>query len=332
MNEFVLPLPDDFHIHLRQDQALAFYAQDIAKQFGRILVMPNTLPPLTSVQSILNYKKAIQEAAPRLETLLSFKIHPQLKLQDLEDFKKIGVLIGKYYPAGATTNSEDGISDLEHIFPVLSMMEDLDIVLSVHGEEPSAFCLDREAAFIPKVQLLTEKFPKLRIVFEHLSSAKAVQAVLDMPDTVAATITVHHLTMTLDDLIGENLMPHHFCKPIVKTPEDREAIRQAAFSGNKKFFFGSDSAPHLKEKKESFCGAAGIYSAPVILPILMQEFEKEDKLNRLANFVAGFGADFYGIARSTQSIRLIRKEWQVPLQIHGVVPLAAGQTLQWSLA
>jgi dihydroorotase len=118
----------------------------------------------------------------------------------------------------------------------------------------------------------------------------------------------------------------------VKTPEDREAIRQAAFSGNKKFFFGSDSAPHLKEKKESFCGAAGIYSAPVILPILMQEFEKEDKLNRLANFVAGFGADFYGIARSTQSIRLIRKEWQVPLQIHGVVPLAAGQTLQWSLA
>lgn len=326
-----LPLPDDFHVHLRQGDPLADYARDISRQFGRILVMPNTEPALQTVETILAYKKAIVLAAPNLEPLMTFKIHSGLSEADLLAFKEIGVVAGKYYPAGVTTNSEDGVSDFESVFPVIAMMEKMDFVFSVHGEEPGVFCLDREAAFIPKIKTLAKKFPLLRIVFEHVSTAEAVQAVLELPATVAATITAHHLTMTLDDVIGDALRPHHFCKPILKRPADREAIRKAAFSGNPKFFFGSDSAPHLQAKKESAYGAAGIYSAPVLLPILVSEFEREGVLNKLGDFIAGYGADFYGIARTTREVELVKKSWIVPNSVHGVVPLAAGETLEWSL-
>lgn len=326
-----LPLPDDFHVHLRQGDPLTDYARDMSRQFGRILVMPNTEPALQSVETILAYKKAITSAAPSLEPLMTFKIHSGLSQADLLAFKEIGVVAGKYYPAGVTTNSEDGVSDFESVFPVIALMEKMNFVFSVHGEEPGVFCLDREAAFIPKIKTLAQKFPRLRIVFEHVSTAEAVQAVLELPPNVAATITAHHLTMTLDDVIGDSLRPHHFCKPILKLPADREAIRKAAFSGNLKFFFGSDSAPHAQAKKECAYGAAGIYSAPVLLPILVREFEREGALNKLDDFIAGYGADFYGIARPTKKIELIKKSWIVSNNIHGVVPLAAGETLEWSL-
>lgn len=331
MSTLKLPLPDDFHVHLRQGDALADYARDISLQFGRILVMPNTVPALSTTESILNYKNAILSAAPNLEPLMTFKIHSGLTSSDLESFKAMGVVAGKYYPAGVTTNSEDGVSDFESIFPVVSMMEKMGFVFSVHAEEPNVFCLDRETAFIPKIKTLAQKFPKLRIVFEHVSTAAAVKAVLEMPSTVAATITAHHLTMTLDDVIGDALRPHHFCKPILKLPSDREAIRKAAFSGNPKFFFGSDSAPHKQEKKECAYGAAGIYSAPVLLPILVREFEKENALDKLPNFIAGYGADFYSIPRTTREIQLVKNSWRVPNAVHGVVPLAAGETLEWSV-
>ncbi|MBR2058780.1 MAG: amidohydrolase family protein [Fibrobacter sp.] len=248
-----LPLPDDFHAHLRQGELMPGYVRDLASQFGRAIIMPNTVPAMTSAKAISEYKKQILEAAkdvrPDFEPLMTFKLNPNYTEQDLKDMMAVGVVAGKYYPAGVTTNSADGISDFEAVFPVVAMMEKLGLVLCVHGEEPGEFCLDREPAFIKRVETLAAKFPKLKIVFEHLSSAKSVEAVKRLPANVAATFTVHHLMMTLDDIVGDALRPHHFCKPLPKRPEDRAAIREAAFSGNPKFFLGTDSAPHQQGKK-----------------------------------------------------------------------------------
>ena len=250
----LLPLPDDFHAHLRQGDLMPGYVRDLVSQFGRAIIMPNTIPAMTSAKAIAEYKVQILDAAksvrPDFVPLMTFKLNPNYTEQDLKDMMAEGVVAGKYYPAGVTTNSADGISDFEAVFPVVAMMEKLGLVLCVHGEEPGEFCLDREPAFIKRVETLAEKFPKLKIVFEHLSSAKSVEAVKRLPANVAATITVHHLMMTLDAIVGDALRPHHFCKPLPKRPEDRAAIREAAFSGNPKFFLGTDSAPHQLSKKE----------------------------------------------------------------------------------
>ena len=326
-----LPLPDDFHIHLRQDDALASYAQDAASQFGRVLVMPNTLPPVTDPKGLRKYKEQIETVASGLEALMTFKLNPNYSREDLLALRKAGAIAGKYYPAGVTTNSQDGIGDFEAVLPVVALMEELDLVLCLHGEEPGVFCLDRETAFLKHVDVLVAKFPKLRIVLEHLSTRDAVEAVKAWPAQVAATITVHHLLHTLDDLIGDGLMPHHFCKPVVKRPEDRAALCAAAFSGNPKFFLGTDSAPHAKGKKECPCGAAGVYSAPVAIPVLLQIFEDAGKLEFLNNYMAGFGADFYKLPRTDRVLTVARADWLVPAETHGVVPLAAGQTLRWKI-
>lgn len=311
------------------------YVRDLVSQFGRAIIMPNTVPAMTSASAIADYKKQILEAAAPVrkdfEPLMTFKLNPNYTEQDLKDMIAVGVVAGKYYPAGVTTNSQDGISDFEGIFPVVAMMEKLGLVLCVHGEEPGEFCLDREPAFIKRVETLSAMFPKLKIVFEHLSSAKSVEAVKRLPANVAATFTVHHLMMTLDDVVGDALRPHHFCKPLPKRPEDRAAIREAAFSGNPKFFLGTDSAPHQQGKKECPCGAAGVYSAPVALPLLVQEFDHAGALDKLPNFIAGFGADFYGIPRTTKQIEVVKEPWKVPEIVNGVVPLAAGQTLEWKI-
>ena len=329
-----LPLPDDFHAHLRQGDLMPGYVRDLVQQFGRAIIMPNTIPAMTSVKAIAEYKAQILDAAkdvrPDFEPLMTFKLNPNYTEQDLKDMMAVGVVAGKYYPAGVTTNSADGISDFEAVFPVVAMMEKLGLVLCVHGEEPGEFCLDREPAFIKRVETLASKFPKLKIVFEHLSSAKSVEAVKRLPANVAATFTVHHLMMTLDDVVGDALRPHHFCKPLPKRPEDRAAIREAAFSGNPKFFLGTDSAPHQLGQMECPCGA-GVYSAPVAIPLLVQEFEKAGQLDKLANFIGGFGADFYGIPRTTKQIEVVKESWVVPAVVNGVVPLAAGQTLEWKV-
>lgn len=331
-----LPLPDDFHAHLRQGELMPGYVRDLVQQFGRAIIMPNTVPAMTSAKAIAEYKAQILEAAkavrPDFVPLMTFKLNPNYTEQDLKDMMAVGVVAGKYYPAGVTTNSADGISDFEGIFPVVAMMEHLGLVLCVHGEEPGEFCLDREPAFIKRVETLAAKFPNLKIVFEHLSSAKSVETVKRLPANVAATFTVHHLMMTLDDIVGDALRPHHFCKPLPKRPEDRAAIREAAFSGSPKFFLGTDSAPHQLGKKECPCGAAGVYSAPVAIPLLVQEFEHAGHLDKLPNFIAGFGADFYGLKRTTQQIEVVREKWTVPAIVNGVVPLAAGQELDWKLA
>jgi dihydroorotase len=326
-----LPLPDDFHIHLRQDDALSGYVRDAASQFGRALVMPNTLPPVSDALRLREYKRQIEEAAPGFEALMTFKLNSSYTAEDLAILKSVGAIAGKYYPAGVTTNSQDGIGDFESVLPVVAEMEKMGFVLCLHGEEPGAFCLDREKEFLKRVDVLVAKFPKLRIVLEHLSTRDAVDAVKRWPANVSATITVHHLLHTLDDLIGDGLMPHHFCKPVVKRPEDRAALREAAFSGNPKFFLGTDSAPHLKGKKECPCGAAGVYSAPVAIPLLLQIFNDAGKMDKLADYIAGFGADFYKLPRTTRQLLLEENEWVVPADYHGVVPLAAGMKLRWKV-
>ena len=204
-----LPLPDDFHAHLRQGELMPGYVRDLVAQFGRAIIMPNTIPAMTTAKAIAEYKAQILDAAKDVradfEPLMTFKLNPNYTEQDLKDMMAVGVVAGKYYPAGVTTNSADGISDFEAVFPVVAMMEKLGLVLCVHGEEPGEFCLDREPAFIKRVETLAEKFPKLKIVFEHLSSAKSVEAVKRLPANVAATFTVHHLMMTLDDVVGDAL-------------------------------------------------------------------------------------------------------------------------------
>ena len=210
------------------------YVRDLAAQFGRAIIMPNTVPAMTSAKAIAEYKKQILEAAapvrPDFEPLMTFKLNPNYTEQDLKDMMAVGVVAGKYYPAGVTTNSADGISDFEAVFPVVAMMEKLGLVLCVHGEEPGEFCLDREPAFIKRVETLAEKFPKLRIVFEHLSSAKSVEAVKRLPANVAATFTVHHLMMTLDDIVGDALRPHHFCKPLPPSAKPPSAETRSSSS------------------------------------------------------------------------------------------------------
>jgi dihydroorotase len=326
-----LPLPDDFHIHLRQGECLANYAKSASLQFGRILAMPNTEPPINSAETVKNYKAEILSAAPNLEVLLTFKLNKNYTEQELLAMQKNGTVAAKYYPLGVTTNSADGVAKIEDMYPTISILEKLDLVLCLHGEEPDAFCLDREKEFLKHLKKLCGIFPKLRIVLEHVSSAEAVACVKNLPQNVAATVTVHHLILTLNDIVGDYLRPQNFCKPLPKLPKDKNAIREAIFSGSKKFFLGTDSAPHSLEKKECLCGAAGVYSIPVAIPVLIEEFEKENKLELLPNFIAGFGADFYKIPRQTKKAVYAKEEWQVPKLIDGAVPLKAGETLAWRL-
>jgi dihydroorotase len=330
VNELIINLPDDFHVHLRQGDETPDYAKDHEAHFNRIMVMPNTLPPIRSAESMLAYYQEIKAAAPSLNPLMTFKLHPDYTPEQLRALKEAGAIAGKYYPQGVTTNSEDGVREMDALFPVFAEMEKLGIVLSLHGEEPSAFCIDRERVFIKKMEKIWTEFPKLKIVLEHVSTLEAIELVKAAPAHVAATITVHHMCLTLNDLMGGALKPHYFCKPVVQGPQDRKAILNAACSGNPKFFFGSDSAPHLRHRKEQSVCAAGIYTAPVAMAVLMELFEEQQALDKLENFCSGFGADFYGLPRETsKKLRLIRQEWTVAEEYHGVVPLYAGRTLGW---
>jgi dihydroorotase len=329
MDIYEILKPDDFHIHLRQGADLPQFARDAAKSFARVLVMPNTLPPIQSAPQLEEYRAEIKKAAPTMEPLMTFKIKEGMNHALLKSLQSVGAVAGKYYPKGVTTNSQDGIEQVEALYPVFAIMEELDLILCLHGEDPYAFCLDREVRFLRHVEAISANFPKLRVILEHLSTREAVECVNSLPANVAATITVHHMLLTLDDLIGGCLQPHHFCKPVVKRPEDRAALVEAAFSGNPKFFLGTDSAPHNSEHKESCCGAAGVYSAPVSLPLLIDFFETHGKLAQLEPFCSHHGADFYRLPRNTNKLKFIRRPWQVPKTYGNVVPFMADKYLQW---
>jgi dihydroorotase len=328
--------PDDFHIHLRQGEALPRYARDAARAFARAMVMPNTLPPIASAEAVAEYRKSIIGATEGLdfEPLMTFKLLPSIDAAEVARMREAGVIAGKLYPRGATTNAEDGVERLDDLFPLLEAMEEAGVVLSIHGEDPGAFSLDREYAFLPAVERVLKRFERLKVVLEHVSDARTVAFVESGPDRLAATITVHHLYLSLDDVIGGFIQPHHFCKPVAKRPEDRSGLRRAALSGNPRFFLGTDSAPHPMSAKECAEGCAGVYTAPVAMPLLTELFESEggsDWVALLEAFTSRFGAGFYGLSLNAGEVELIKESWEVPDRYGEVVPFRAGQELRWQV-
>lgn len=342
-----LRIPDDFHVHLRQGEMIAPVMAASAPWFGRLLVMPNVEPPVHSADRLVEYRREIEAATkaaigtrPAPELLMTFKVSPSISAAEVGRFREAGAIGGKLYPRGVTTNSQDGVDEIDSLYPLFAAMQEEQLVLEIHAEKPGAFSLDRESAYMPTITRLAGDFPELRIVVEHVSSKAAVETVRACPQNVAATVTLHHLMLTLDDVVGDELRPHHFCKPIAKRPEDLEAIREAVFSGDPKFFFGSDSAPHPKHAKESACGCAGIYTAPVAIPLLAEVFEVAGVPIReadaaphepsLERFVSRLGAEFYRLPLAERSITLAERSWTVPAEYSGVVPFYAGAVLRYA--
>jgi dihydroorotase len=329
MHEIILRAPDDFHVHFRLEPGLPLYVRRTAQFFERALPMPNTVPPIADAESLKAYLFSIRKAAPGLMLVPSIKLLPGMRADTVRACASEGALVGKYYPAGVTTNAQDGIRSPEDIREALLAMEELGMILSIHGEEPSASVLDRERAFLPTVERILSEYPRLRVVLEHLSTKAAAAFVLSGPERLGGTITAHHLTYTVDDLMGGSFNPHLFCKPILQGVSDRAALREAALSGSGHIFFGSDSAPHPRSGKESGKAPAGIYSAPVALSLLAAVFEEEGALDRLEFFTSEAGASFYGLPPNQGRMRFVKEPWAVPGEMDGVVPAAAGQTLVW---
>jgi dihydroorotase len=354
--------PDDFHVHLRQAPALAPVVRETSRWCARALVMPNIVPPVTTPDALRRYREEILAEVPpgrSLEPLMTFKVVPSLDPREVAALTEAGAIGGKLYPQGVTTNSADGVSAVEPLYPVFEAMEERDLVLEVHAEEPGVFSLEREEAYLPHIERIASRFPQLRVVVEHVSSAAAIEMLASLPETVAATVTVHHLLLTLDDVVGDELRPHHFCKPIAKRERDRQAIRDAVFSGDPRVFFGSDSAPHPREAKEAACGCAGVYTAPVAIPLLAEIFEnagvplteaaagsadpraaaaggasgERARSHRpsLESFVSRYGAEFYRLPLNDAAIRLVDSPWVVPDVCEGVVPFCASERLKYAL-
>lgn len=324
--------PDDFHVHLRQGPALAAYAARSARHFGRALAMPNTVPPISSGRALGDYRRSVLAgmAGYACAPLFAFKLLPGMGAAAVRECAAAGALAGKYYPVGSTTNAADGVPSPESVAEELEAMEELGLVLSVHAEDPSRPVMEREEAFLPVLERVIGRYPRLKLVMEHVSSRAGVRAVMAWPERVAATITAHHLSFTVDDLLGERLSPSFYCKPVLKSERDHDALLKAASSGSPKFFFGSDSAPHPPEAKAA--GAAGCYAAPTALALLAEAFEGLGRLDALEGFVSRAGASFYGLPLNEGLLRLERSPWRVPELMDGVTPLAAGRTLSWRVA
>jgi dihydroorotase len=329
---------DDLHCHLRKGKILDSVAIFTAKQFKRATIMPNTNPPILTAEDAIGYRREITECCwdddwKDFEPLMTIQITDNTTPAMIIEAKKAGVIAGKVYPQGVTTNSQNGVSNFYNIIGVMREMQKQGMLLLLHGESPNPdiFCLDREKNFLSTPANIAKEFPNLKIVLEHITTKEAVETVTRL-NNVAATITVHHLLLTLDDVVGGLISPHNFCKPIAKRPEDKKSLLEAAISENPKFFYGGDSAPHMKEKKECSQGCAGVFNAPVALPLLVQIFEEQNALDRLENFIAKFGANFYGLPQNSETIELVKKDWTVPNEYNGIVPFMAGQTLRWQIA
>ncbi|MDR1461356.1 MAG: dihydroorotase [Campylobacteraceae bacterium] len=328
----ILNSPLDMHLHLRDGDMLKNVAKFSAKDFAGALIMPNLLPPITDIKSLLAYKKRIFEAV-REE---NFTPHMTLFFKsdytaDFLEKAKPYIAAIKLYPNGVTTNSEGGIEqiDTKRLSPVFEAMSELDIPLCVHGET-NGFVMDREREFCAIYEQLAASFPKLTIIMEHITTKECVK-LLEKHENLHATITLHHLLITLDDVMGGLLNPHLFCKPIAKRYEDKEALLEAALNAHKKVMFGSDSAPHLVSKKECCGCAAGIFSAPIALSALAELFEKHGKLTNLQTFVSDNARDIYKLIPINKPIVLEKKEWIVPAKFDDVVPMFASQTLKWKV-
>ncbi len=342
MEQLTITHPDDWHIHLRDNAALKTTVTHCAAQFKRAIIMPNLQPPVITTEDALTYRQRITAATPQrsgFEPLMTLYLTDNTTPDEIRRAKASGQIFGiKLYPAGATTNSDAGVTQLEKVYPTLETMAELGLPLLIHGEltQSDIDIFDREKMFIEQqLAPLTERFSKLKIVFEHITTADAVQFVFDTTEQIGATITPHHLLLNRNDLLVGGLRPHHFCLPVLKRERHRRALLEAIASGSKKFFLGSDSAPHPRHAKESACGCAGIYSAFAAIELYAEAFESIDALDRLDAFAGHHGPDFYGLPRNSGKITLIRKKQPVPSMFEfageTVIPLRAGGELQWQV-
>lgn len=336
-----LTRPDDWHIHLRDGNALARTVSDAAQQFARAIVMPNLVPPVMNTEQALAYKERILAACPeaaRFEPLMVLYLTDNTDPAEIAKAKAAGITACKLYPAGATTNSASGVTDLKKIYPVLEAMEKAGMHFLLHGEvtDSSIDIFDREKIFLDRTfSQVVKHFPALKMVLEHITTADAAAFVAAAPDNVAATITAHHLLYNRNHMLVGGIRPHYYCLPILKRSTHQQALISAATSGNPKFFLGTDSAPHAKDKKEAACGCAGSYTAYAAIELYAEAFEDAGALDKLEAFASHFGADFYNLPRNTETITLVKREWEVPasLDLGGqpLVPLRAGETLRWQL-
>lgn len=329
--------PDDWHVHLRDGEMLVKVAPFTARQFGRAIVMPNLVPPITSPEAALAYRDRILAATgPCFDPLMTCYLTDNSSADDIErGFGNCAWIAAKLYPAGATTNSDSGVTDIYRIHKVLERMERIGMVLCVHGEvtDPDIDIFDREAVFIERVlRSVVRDFPSLKIVFEHITTADAADFVMKASDKVAATITPQHLIINRNAMLAGGIRPHMYCLPVAKREKHRLAVRKAAISGNPKFFLGTDSAPHARSAKESACGCAGIFNAPHALEHYLQVFEEEEAIDRFEAFASINGALFYGLPVAEETVRFEKMPTAVPDAIEGLVPFQAGGTLAWRSA
>jgi dihydroorotase len=334
--------PDDWHIHLRDGAVLPHTVGDAARTFGRAIIMPNLVPPVRNAAEADAYRQRILAARPagsRFEPLMVLYLTDNTSPEDVRAAKASGfVHAAKLYPAGATTNSDSGVTSIDKIFPALEAMAEVGMLLLVHGEVTRAEIdvFDREKAFIDEhLTRVVERFPTLKVVFEHITTRDAVQFVEATSANVGATITAHHLLYNRNHMLVGGIRPHFYCLPILKRNVHQEALLDAATSGNVKFFLGTDSAPHVKHAKEAACGCAGCYTAYAAIELYAEAFEQRGALDKLEAFASFHGPDFYGMPRNSDSITLVREEWTVPATLplgdNSVVPLRAGETLRWKL-
>lgn len=342
-NRITLRRLDDMHCHFRVGSLLKEVLPFTAQYASRGIAMPNTRPRvILTGDDVVWYRDEIKRALDEIpnrypfEPLMTIEIRDSTTPQMIAGAHHAGAIAGKVYPLGVTTNSDEGLRDFdsEGISETFRAMQNVNMLLLIHGELDLERTLvtNREKVFLPTLLKLAEKFPDLKIVLEHVSTRAAVEIVRQLGKNIAATITAHHLCLTLNDVVGYGIQPHHGCMPMPKDFDDRDALIEAAISGDPKFFLGSDTAPHPREKKECAKGACGVYTAPVLLQVLADVFESSGCLDRLENFTSRFGAEFYGLPLNDGNISLIKAEWVVPEQIGNVVPFRAGTKLQWQLA
>ena len=342
MKTLKLKQPDDFHLHLRSGAAMRSVVADTARQFSRAVIMPNLQPPIVTVTQALAYRQEILASLPadcRFQPLMTLYLSETLSPREIIKARQSDhVYAVKYYPQGATTYSAAGVKHIETVYPLLEIIAKQDLPLLVHGEvaDPEIDIFDREAVFIERVlQPLSQRWPELRIVFEHISTREAVEFIKTAPPTLAATITPHHLLLNRNALLADELRPHHYCSPILKAEQHRLALIKAIASGNPKFFLGTDSAPHAKATKESACGCAGIYSAHSALALYAEVFENAECLDLLEGFASHHGADFYQLPRNNNTITLQKTPWRLPETLRyadtQLIPFRAGAICQWKL-
>ncbi len=342
MIKLTLRKPDDFHLHLRDGAAMQSVVHFTARQFARAIIMPNLDPPVTRVAAALAYRDRILTALdgepfePMMTLYLTESTTPDEIRAAAADPRLYAV---KYYPAGATTNSQNGVTDMCRVYPVLETMAAVDLPLLVHGEvtDPAVDVFDREAVFIDTVLIpLREQLPELRVVLEHVTTHHGVEYVRSCPARVAATITPQHCLLNRNDLFRDGLRPHHYCLPVLKAEEHRKAVLAAAVSGDHRFFLGTDSAPHARDRKECAQGCAGIFSAPAALEVYAGIFDECHALDRLENFTSRFGAEFYGLPLNDGRVTLQKQSWTVPERLaydtdREIIPFRSGEELTWKL-